>query len=339
MLARQQSIPPGGNLSSEDILSPVKPHLDALGQFLEGQVEAFEPSVRELVRYCLQGKGKRIRSMLMFYAGWKEDGAVLPDLVKAAAVIELVHLATLVHDDILDAAHIRHNLPTVSEKHGPAVAVLLGDALFAQALKLASDFPTVEVCRAVSLSTRRVCCGELRQTFERGNAAFSVEDYFEVIRMKTAELFEVSCYLGGMLAGFPEDYCRAAALFGRHLGIAYQLYDDLADFLGDETKIGKTLGTDIASGKFTLPMLLLFQRLPEKERDSLLCDLSSHRVELKPLLQTLRSTGALEETRAAFFRELATAEAGLAPHTGYAATCRLLALSAYVRAQLERLPS
>ncbi len=128
----------------------VRPHLRELTRFMNGQVLQFEPEIRELVKYCLEHSGKRIRPVLVFYSGWTSEEIIASDLVKAAAVIEFVHMATLVHDDVLDAAILRHNDFTVSQKYGPQVAVLLGDALFSQALRLASDFPSVEVCRAVS---------------------------------------------------------------------------------------------------------------------------------------------------------------------------------------------
>ncbi len=231
----------------------VQPHLAEFERFFSGQVETFEPHLRELVRYVFANQGKRIRPSLVFCSGWTDNGRIVPDQVYAAAVVELIHLATLVHDDVLDGAALRHQLPTVSDKFGASVAVLLGDALLTQALKIASDSLSIEVCRAMAAATRRVCAGEIHQTLERGNPRFSVNEYFEVIAMKTGELFGVSCLLGARVAGHPEEFVDAATRFGLQLGIAYQLFDDLADFCGDEGKIGKTLGTDLASGKFTLP--------------------------------------------------------------------------------------
>jgi len=188
--------------SIQSIMAPVNGHLAALSEFLEEQVATFETELQAMVHYCLSNQGKRIRPMLMFFSAWEEEPSEPnPDLIRAAAVVELVHLATLVHDDILDAAAIRHNSETASAKWGADAAVLLGDALFAQALHLATDFSTVTVCRAVSASTRRVCAGEIRQTFERGNSSLSLDDYFHVIDLKTAELFKVSCFLGAHLVG------------------------------------------------------------------------------------------------------------------------------------------
>jgi octaprenyl-diphosphate synthase len=230
-----------------------------LTRFLEGQVEDFEPQIRFLVDYCLKNSGKRIRPSLVFLSGQSNDPEVVKKLVRVAAVVEMVHIATLVHDDVLDGADKRRGQPTISSKYGQHTAVLLGDALFSHALHMASQFDTVEVCRFVSKSTRRVCSGEILQTFRRGDWQLGLEDYLEMLDMKTGELFSISTYLGGMLSGYSDKECDTLKRFGSELGIAYQAYDDLTDFIGDESKIGKTLGTDLVTGKATLPLIQLFQ--------------------------------------------------------------------------------
>lgn len=238
--------------------------LDALDAFLNTQVGEFEPEVSEMVAYCLRNRGKRIRPMLVFLWGQQDPQQICPELVQTAAVIELVHLATLVHDDILDDATLRHNTDTISARWGNSMAVLLGDALFSHALKLASDFGTVTVCREVSQATRKVCSGEILQNFPQDRTGPSLDHYYRVIDLKTAELFRVSCLLGAQLGERPVEVVRQAAAFGRQLGLAYQIFDDLMDILGSEDATGKTLGTDMATSKFTLPVLLLLQTAPDK---------------------------------------------------------------------------
>jgi octaprenyl-diphosphate synthase len=319
-----------------DLWSDVQPHLAALGRFFDEQVEAFEPQLQELVRYTFANQGKRIRPTLLFYGGWHEDARILPEHVRAAAVVELVHLATLVHDDVLDEATLRHRLPTVGRKFGAQAAVLLGDALFSQALKLAADFPTVEVCRAVALATRRVCAGEIHQTLERGNPEFSVRDYFEVISLKTGELFAVSCLLGARLSGHPDAYVQAVRRFGMQLGIAYQIFDDVADFCGDEGKIGKTLGTDLASGKFTLPLLWLLERLTEAEAGVLRHAVLTGKADLRELAARMKRHGVFAAVCERFEAELRSGEDELAKWGELAPTTRLLGLASFVRGQLAR---
>ncbi len=321
----------------ETISEPVKPHLNLLEQFMQGQVDDFERETRELVAYCLKNSGKRIRPILVFYSGWTDSQTVSADLVKAAAVIEFVHLATLVHDDILDEASLRHNESTVSEKFGPGIAVLLGDALFSQALKLASEFPTVDVCQAVSKSTRRVCAGEIGQSFERGNTAIAVEDYYHIINYKTAELFYVSCHLGAKLAGYDKDYIEVAGKFGRSLGIAYQIFDDIADFIGQEARIGKTLGTDVASGKFTLPLILLLRKLSRLEGKELVRSFHNGKpADIKGLNRLMSAKGIFSQVRQCFMEEIEAAEKALVSYTEYPPANYLLGISSYVKGQMEK---
>lgn len=231
--------------------------LELLDGFLEEQVTLFEPEVREYVGACLRVGGKRIRPTLLCRAAFSGETEVSLDQVKAAAVVELVHVATLVHDDVLDEAILRRSSTTLFSDQGASVAVLVGDALFAHALKLAAEFPTNEVCSWVSEATRRTCAGEIRQTFHRGKLNLSLDEYYRVIELKTAELFRVSCSVGAFLGGFEDTFRVAAATFGLRLGVAYQLYDDLADIFGDELRFGKTLGTDWINRKPTLPLILL----------------------------------------------------------------------------------
>ena len=248
----------------------LQPHLQELDGFLRAQLGDFEPEIRELVEYCLDASGKRIRPALVFFSGWRGRDHVDPALVRAAALVEMVHLATLVHDDIMDGAEVRRNRPTAARRYGSDAAVLLGDALLAHAVHLAAQFPSTNVCQVVSAATRRVCAGEIAQTLRRGDTTITLDDYRRVIDLKTAELFRLSCLLGSRLAGLNGGFVEAATQFGRHLGIAYQVYDDLADFFGEERRIGKTLGTDLAGGKVTLPVLVLLEKLPQDERSALL---------------------------------------------------------------------
>lgn len=339
MLASPQTIRrrslPGG---FDAIIEPVQGSLNALTHFLKRQTSTFEEEIRDLVEYCLKNQGKRIRPVLVFLSGQTKPGTVSDDLVRAAAVIELVHLATLVHDDILDDATLRHNSDTVSTRWGATPAVLVGDALFSHALILASDFPTVAVCQAVSLATRRVCAGEIKQTFARGNAQFAMEDYFRVIELKTAELFRVSCRLGAQLAGYGKDCEQAAEIFGQHLGTAYQIYDDMADILGDEAKIGKTLGTDLASGKYTLPTLLLLQSGYGGASEAINPADSKH-FDPAALAETLRITGVTTQVNSIFEAQITAAEEALAPVAErYPPADSLLSLSRFVSQLMSKLP-
>jgi len=235
----------------------------ALDQFYQAQIQCFDPIIQPYLTYCFAAQGKRLRALLLFLAGYKGNGIVNPSLVKAAAIIEMVHYTTLIHDDILDAGQMRQGQPTLSRKAGVPVAVLTGDALFAHALVLASEFPDTRVCRIVAEATRQVCSGEIMQTLHEQADFLSFDTYIKRIELKTAELFSACLHLGALLAHQPDGFIQAVRSFGYLLGRAYQIYDDVVDYLEQETTIGKTLGTDFQSGKTTLPIIQLLAAVPD----------------------------------------------------------------------------
>lgn len=323
-----------------EIYDPVKPYLDELDLFLQSQVAQLEPEIQEHVRYVFGHSGKRLRPMLVAYSGWQgaaENSAT--ELVRLGSIIELVHLATLVHDDILDEADTRHRQETAAKKFGPAAAVLIGDVLFSHALKLAAEFPTTDVCRIVAQATARVCAGEIAQTYQRGEVNYSRDFYYRVIQLKTAELFEVACALGAKVAGYSEAFSEAAGRFGRHLGIAYQIFDDLVDLYAEESMIGKTLGTDLQKGKFTLPLLLLLEKVDPAERDDLLTRFKSGDSSVGvDFSKRLHDFPIFEEVVGVFESELAKATEAIAPFSDLAPVDAMQKIAGLVRAQLGRLP-
>src|SRR5512135_3068069 len=189
--------PPG---DWKQIIGPVEPFLEAVGRRLAKQVEAFDPDIIRYADYALNGQGKHLRAALVALAA-NALGELNDSHVTAAVIIETVHLATLVHDDVIDEAEIRRGRPTLAANWNNEIAVLFGDCLFAQALKLAASFPTPEICRAVSSATNTVCSGEILQTRHRRNFQFSRSEYFRILEMKTAELFALSCDLAAYLSG------------------------------------------------------------------------------------------------------------------------------------------
>ncbi len=243
----------------QEIAMSVVPFLDAVQQELAGQVSAFDPEIAPYAEYALANQGKQLRATLTGLAancagGWNDF------VIKAAVIIEMVHLATLLHDDIMDEAELRRNRPTLACKWDNTTAVLVGDCLFANALRLAAEFPTTDVCRAVSTATRTVCSGEILQNNHQGNLTLGQAEYFKMLWMKTGELFALACELGGSLAGGDPRETQALREYGMAMGTAYQVYDDCLDLFGSEAKAGKSLGTDIASGKATLPVILLCEQ-------------------------------------------------------------------------------
>ena len=325
---------PDGTASMATLTAPLAAHMAALDSFLASELEHFEPELRDMVSDAFAHSGKRLRPILSFFSGWKGP-EVNEALVRSAAIVEMVHLATLVHDDILDGAKLRHGAPTSVAVNGAHAAVLLGDALFSEALCLAADFETTQVCRVVARATRRVCAGEIGQTFARGDSALSLESYYRAIELKTAELFRASCYLGALIGGHGEQFANAAETYGLHLGRAYQIYDDVADLLGDEKAIGKTLGTDLASGKFTLPLLLLLEGRDEAQRKEMARELAqmSHE-DIREILEEAEIIPCVQE---AFNAEITAAKLAIAPYSALPAFAPMRALAQFVGSLVSRM--
>jgi octaprenyl-diphosphate synthase len=250
------------------IVTPVEGFLEEVAERLQEQIETFHPDLRDHARYALSSQGKQLRPALVGLAG-RAFGRLNGDHVTAAVIVEMVHLATLVHDDIMDEAQIRRSRPTVAQRWGNDQAVLLGDCLFAHALELAAGFPSTDVCRAVAGATKNVCSGEILQTQRRFQVNLSQRDYLQMLAMKTGELFALSCELGAFLSGARGEPCQRIREYGMALGTAYQLYDDFLDLFGSERSAGKSLGTDLAKGKLTLPVILGLARASADDRAEL----------------------------------------------------------------------
>ncbi len=251
--------------SWKQIIQPVQPFLEAVARRLAQQVKAFDPDLGRYADYALNGQGKHLRAALVGLAA-NALGKVNDSHITAAVIIEVVHLATLVHDDVIDEAEIRRGRLTLAANWSNEVAVLFGDCLFAHALKMAASFPTPEVCRAVATATNTVVSGEILQTQHRRDFHFTREKYFKVLEMKTAELFALACELSAELSGTTVEHRKSLRQFGLSFGTAYQVYDDCVDLFGSEAAAGKSLGTDLANGKLTLPVLVLWERAKASDR-------------------------------------------------------------------------
>ncbi len=331
--------PPDSALATawREISDPVAPFLESVRLFLAEQIDLFEPEVAEGARYALSASGKQLRPVLVAL-GAQAAGGLTPAHVTGAAIVELVHLATLVHDDVIDAAGLRRQRPTVAARYGNRTAVLLGDCLFAHSLQLASSFPTTEVCRAVSAATKAVCSGEILQTLRQGRLDQPLDEYFRVIRLKTAELFALACELGALLATAPTQHRNALKRFGIAFGTAYQVFDDCLDVFGNETTAGKTLGTDFASGKVTLPLLLAHQNAtpPDRARLETLMNRhgAGHAEGLRAILDQYDSGAKAQSVVASY---LESAREALRPLDGAPGTVPLSALTHYLGVQVARL--
>jgi len=252
----------------KQIVEPVEPFLDAVSAGLAREVDAFDPALRPYAEYALTGNGKHLRPALVALCA-NALGKANEEHVRVAVIIEMVHLATLVHDDVMDEAEIRRGRLTLASNWGNDIAVLFGDCLFAHALRLAASFPTPEICRAVSGATNTVCSGEILQNRNRANFELSRAEYFRIMEMKTGELFALSCDLAALLALASPVHRDTMRRFGMAFGTAYQIFDDCLDLFGTEAQTGKSLGTDLVKGKMTLPLIVLRDKSGESERGEL----------------------------------------------------------------------
>jgi octaprenyl-diphosphate synthase len=247
------------------LYAPVREELAEAEKLFREQLRSDHAFVDELVSYgCLLG-GKRLRPALVLLAG-KAAGEITREHYTLAAVVEMIHTATLVHDDVLDDAETRRHLATVNARWDNEAAVLLGDFLFTHAFYLASTTGSTTACRLIGQATNHVCEGEIKQKGSRGNLELTEQEYFDIIEGKTAALTECSCRLGAIFAGADEQVVHRLAEYGRLLGMAFQIADDLLDVLGEQGVVGKTLGTDLEKQKPTLPLIHTLNRCTEEER-------------------------------------------------------------------------
>ena len=329
--------PADPRLSWKEIIAPAEPFLAAVAERMREQVNAFEPDIAAYAEYALTGQGKQLRPALVALSA-SATGKPNESHVMVAVIIEMVHLATLVHDDVMDEARIRRGRPTLAATWGSEISVLLGDCLFAHALKLASGFPTTEVCRAVAAATNTVCSGEILQTQRRRNFELSRAEYFKVLQMKTGELFALSCDLGAYVNGAGAGLRNALRDYGLSIGTAYQIYDDCLDVFGSEASTGKSLGTDLIKGKLTLPLLLALDRASADERVRLEAWVQAWNPEDFPkLLQALNACQALEGSRDTVHQYLDVAREKLGTLPPSAGKSGLEGLADYLAGQTDAL--
>lgn len=233
---------------------PVAQDLEASEAIYREELASKIGFVQTLVDHAARFQGKRLRPTLLLLSA-KACGGVKPIHRQLAAVVEMIHTASLVHDDILDEAAIRRHASTINMEWGNECAVLLGDYLFTHAFHLAASTGSTLACQWIAKATNRVWEGEMTQNHHRGNLELDETTYFEIIRGKTAELTAVSAGLGAQFADVSPDQVSAMESFGRNLGIAFQIVDDLLDIVGEERNTGKSLGTDIEKIKLTLPII------------------------------------------------------------------------------------
>jgi octaprenyl-diphosphate synthase len=236
------------------------------------------PSVQALLKHVSRFRGKMLRPVLLLLTAKAagSHGGVNAQHHTLAAVVEMVHMATLVHDDVLDDAELRRKGPTINHLKGNEAAVMLGDLLISHAFHLCSSLDSQHASRLIGRTTNLVCEGELLQIDQRNNLDLTEAVYFEIIRRKTASLVAACCHLGAHYAGATPEQTAALERFGLCVGTAFQIQDDVLDLVGDPLQVGKTLGIDIEKGKLTLPLIHFLNTAPKEHRELLRSLLRGH---------------------------------------------------------------
>ena len=312
----------------------INPHLYTVEERIRAQAKAFDPAVEGYVSYVCGTGGKRLRPALALLSAGA-TGKITASHVDLAVILELVHIATLVHDDIMDGAELRRDQPSANAKWGNAITVLLGDCLFSHALRLSTNFSNSDICRRIADAAAEVCSGEIIQTQRRFDLKLSTADYYRIIEMKTAALVSAACELGAFISEASPPVIGALKAFGTKLGVAYQIYDDIIDLTGSEDETGKTLGTDLRKGKFTLPVLLMLQSGKDVATIHNLL-LKEDKVDEELLVAMLGSAGALQAAKGVAFRLIDEAVSQLDGIQDNKYARGLRAIPAHLRSLLER---
>ena len=295
-----------------------------IGQRLSSDVAL----INQISHYIVNAGGKRIRPRLVLMFS-EALGFAGTERFELAAAVEFIHTATLLHDDVVDESSLRRGRQTANAMFGNAASVLVGDFLYSRAFQMMVSVNRMHVLEVLADATNVIAEGEVMQLMNMHDPDLSVEDYLRVIRYKTAKLFEASARLGAVLADAGHAVEEACADYGRSLGTAFQLVDDLLDYEGDALSMGKTVGDDLREGKPTLPLLLAMARCSDEDRQ-----LMRHAIEhgntsrLDDILTIVRRTGALQATREAARAEADKACAALASLPDTSARKALLELSA-----------
>jgi octaprenyl-diphosphate synthase len=281
----------------------IKADLDAVEQVIRDRLASDVPLIRQVAEYLVSSGGKRLRPALVLLSAGASGYAGRAHL-EIAAVVEFIHTATLLHDDVVDESTLRRGRPTANARFGNAASVLVGDFIYSRAFQMMVEVGDLRVLEVLADATNVIAEGEVLQLLGVHNADLTESEYLRVVRSKTAKLFEASARLGAVLAHQAPAHEQALATYGMHLGTAFQLIDDVLDYSGDRASIGKNLGDDLAEGKSTLPLIHALANAPDAQRAMLREVIEEGTVErFGDVLAALEGCGSLAYARSQAERE------------------------------------
>ena len=279
------------------ILSPIKSDLLAVNEVIRASLHSEVPLVNQVAGHIIQGGGKRLRPSTLLLVGGL-FGPVRKEHHELAAVIEFIHTATLLHDDVVDQSTKRRNHKTANTIFGNAASVLVGDFIYSRAFQMMVKINHMKVMEVLANTTNTIAEGEVLQLLNIHNASIEDEDYLKVVYYKTAKLFESAAELGAIIGGADDNDIKVLAQFGKHMGIAFQLIDDVLDLSGNPEEIGKNLGDDLAEGKPTLPLLYAMKKGSDEQKNIIRAAIENGGLtELESVLNAVKETKALENVR------------------------------------------
>ena len=295
--------------AAEDPIAAAMRQVDAI---IRARLASRVVLIDQIASYIVTAGGKRIRPRLVLLLS-EALGFDGPERFELAAIVEFIHTATLLHDDVVDESALRRGRATANAMFGNAASVLVGDFLYSRAFQMMVSVNRMRVLDVLADATNVIAEGEVLQLMNMHDADLAVDDYLRVIRFKTAKLFEASARLGAVLADTGPDLEASCADFGRSLGTAFQLIDDLLDYEGNSDDLGKNIGDDLREGKPTLPLLVAMQRAAEPDRALIRHAIQHGEVNKLPqIIELVRRTGALDATRQAAQHEADKARTALA---------------------------
>ncbi len=286
-----------GGLLLDQVLAPVKADLQVVADRI--LAELADPVARR-VMYLITAGGKRLRPALVLLVGMSGPSPDRDALLDTAAAVEMLHTATLIHDDIIDQAPLRRSQPTFHERWGTERAVLMGDYLHSTAFTRLTRLETPEVMRVMADVCQQLCRGELREVEARYRLDLTETEYMEIIRDKTASLIGGCCHSGALLGGYDAQTTAQVTTFGVNFGVAFQIIDDCLDLTGDQRQLGKSIHTDLDKGVLSLPMIYLMQTLSTQERDRLFAPLRARTTDpdfLARVAQEAQASGAISKAQ------------------------------------------
>lgn len=287
---------PNRQISLADIVAPVAHSIQSVNELLLSEISSSNQILTERLACSGIGGGKRMRPALLLISG-ACFGDIKKTHVAAAAAIEMFHVATLVHDDVLDGATERRHIESLNSKWNNTTSILTGDFLFTRAMEIGCRSRSIEAVSRMASACSIVTEGEITQNAMVGNFEITQSLYTEMVAAKTAELCKCACGLGALLSECDDDMVARFEQYGEDIGIAFQIIDDVLDLIGDEAVVGKTLGTDLVNKKATLPLILCLKQLDSTERKRWIEQLNDASWNLEEILELLIKTGSIEQAR------------------------------------------